>query len=37
MISRQQVTRGAIKILELIKLDTEHVIGLSIRRGGISP
>ncbi len=32
MLSRQQVTRGVIKSLELIGLDTEHFSGLS---GGV--
>lgn len=36
MLSRQQVTRGVIKSLELIGVDTEHFSGLSMRRGGIS-
>ena len=36
MLSRQQVTRGVIKSLELIDVDTQHFSGLSMRRGGIS-
>ncbi len=40
MLSRQQVTRGVIKSLELIMLlidvDTQHFSGLSMRRAGIS-
>jgi hypothetical protein len=36
MLSRQQVTRGVIKSLELIGVDTAHFSGLSMRRGGIS-
>ncbi len=36
MLSRQQVTRGVIKSLELISMDTKHFSGLSMSRGGIS-
>ena len=36
MLSRRQVTRGVIKSLELIGVDTAHFSGLSMRRGGIS-
>ena len=36
MLSRQQVTRGVIKSLKLIDVDTQHFSGLSMHRAGVS-
>ncbi len=36
MLSRQQVTRGVIKSLELNDVDTQHFSDLSMRPGAIS-